>query len=102
MTVLATYTKQPDEVKDYDVDYSEWLLPMGDTLDQVDPTVECLTDPSDTSLEVRDLPVSITATACKLWMRGGTNGARYKVTLQATTVGGRLDESELIFKIKDY
>lgn len=102
MTVLATYIKQPDEVKDYDVDYSEWLLPMGDTLDAVDPTVECLTDPLDTSLIVRDIPVSITTMACKLWMTGGTNGARYKVTLLATTVGGRKDESELIFKVKDY
>lgn len=100
--ILATKEKQPRDEKDYDVDYSDWLLPMDDTLDAVDPTVVCLTDPTDTSLEVRDIPVSITTTACKLWMKGGTAGASYKVTLLATTVGGRKDESELIFKIKDY
>lgn len=101
MTILATYTKQPGEVKDYDVDYGEWLLPMSDTLDQVDPTVICLTDSADTSLVVGPTP-QITDTVCKLWVSGGTDGARYKVTLLATTVGGRKDESELIFRVKDF
>ncbi len=101
MTILKTYTKQPDEVKDYDIDYAPWLSPVGDTLDEVMVSIACLTDPSDTSLVCRDDP-PMTATACKLWIKGGTDGQRYKVTIQVTTVAGRIDESELIFKIKDY
>jgi len=98
--ILKTYEKQPSEEKDYDVDYGPWLLPMGDTLDEVVPSVQCLTDPADDSLVVREYP-AITATVCKLWIQGGTDGQRYKVTLKASTVAGRLDESELIFKVKD-
>jgi len=99
--ILATRTKQPGEEKDYDIDYAPWLLPMDDSLDEIeDVVVECITDPADTSLVC--LESALTATTCKLWMSGGTDGQRYKVTVQVRTVGGRLDESELVFKIKDY
>lgn len=98
---LATFTKQPSEDKDYDVDYSPWLDPMEDTLDDIPiPVITCLTDPDDTSLECYDH--GHTTHVAKFWVRGGTAGYRYKLTIQATTVIGRLDESELIFKIKEY
>lgn len=98
--ILDTFTKQPAEVKDYDVDYAPWLLPIGDTLNEVTATIECLTDPDDTSL-VCDL-IWYTVTYCKFWMSGGTAGNRYKLTARATTVEGRVDESELIFVVRDY
>lgn len=99
--ILSRFTKQPDEVKDYDVNYAPWLLPMGDTLDHVTASVECLTDPADTSLEIAPDP-PMTTTRVKLWISGGTDGYRYKLTIHANTVAGRLDESELVFKVKDY
>ncbi|OWT55272.1 phage fiber-tail adaptor protein [Candidimonas nitroreducens] len=98
--ILATYIKQPSEIKDYDVDYSPWLLPMDDTLDDVTADVVCTTDATDTSLVCSS--VERTTLRCKFWMSGGTNGNKYKLTIQATTVGGRLDESELVFSVKDY
>jgi hypothetical protein len=105
MTKLATYVKQPAEVKDYDIDYGPWLTPVEDTLDTIEVSIICLTDPSDTELVCQPFP-PMTATVCKLWISGGTDGANYKVTVRATTVGtavgSRVDESELIFKIKDY
>ena len=101
--ILATYEKQPSEEKDYDIDYSQWLLPMGDSLDEIEGvSVECITDPTDTSLVYMEALTALTATTCKLWVSGGTAGFRYKVTVQVRTVGRRLDESELIFKIRDY
>lgn len=100
--ILATYTKQPREEKDYDIDYSPWLLPIGDTLDEVVPEVVCITDPSDTSLVCTLDDVRITTTYAKFWVRGGTSGNRYKLTATATTVEGRVDESELIFVVRDY
>ncbi len=97
--ILATYEKQPSEKKDYDVDYSRWLLDIEDSLDNITTTVECLDDPTDTSLMVDSL--AITATKLKLWLVGGTSGLEYKVTIKAETVGSRLDESELIFQVED-
>lgn len=98
--ILAKYIKQPSEVKDYDIDYLPWLEPIGDTLDNVTTAVTCLTDPLDTALIVDGL--AITASTIKLWISGGTANAQYKITIKATTPAGRLDESELVFKIKDY
>lgn len=98
--ILETYIKQPAEYKDYDVNYAEWLADPVDTLFDIATTVECLTTPADASLAVHH--ADITTTTCKLWISGGTVNEKYKVTLTATTVGGRIDESELIFKVKDY
>lgn len=97
--ILATYEKQPAEVKDYDVDYLPWLSPMGDTIDNITATVACITDPTDTSLVIDS--VANTVSLAKLWISGGTDKRKYKVTITVTTVGGRTDQSELIFKVKD-
>ena len=97
--ILKRYTKQPVEVKDYDIDYGEWLAPVADDLDAVQTLVECLSDPDDTSLQVDSAP--FTATTVKLWISGGTHGECYKVTITVTTSAERVDQSELIFTIKD-
>lgn len=97
--ILAKYEKQPAEVKDYDIDYSEWLGPAADTVDVPTATVTSATEPVPT-LEVDS--IEQTTTAVKLWISGGTAGVSYKVTVQMITAGGRLDESELVFKVKEY
>lgn len=98
--ILETYIKQPAEYKDYDVNYADWLASPVDTLYDVATIVECVSAPGDTTLVVDR--VDMTATSCKLWISGGTANEKYKITLNATTTGGRLDQSELIFKIKDF
>lgn len=97
--ILATYQKQPAEVKDYDIDYLPWLSPMGDTIDNISASVACMTDPADTAMAIDS--VSNTVSLAKLWISGGTDKQKYKVTITVTTVGGRTDQSELIFKVKD-
>jgi hypothetical protein len=96
--ILETYEKQPVERKDYDVDMSPWLDPALDAMDECTATVICLTDAADTTLVVT---TQITAKIIKVWVSGGTSGNRYKITLTVTTLGARIDQSELIFKIKD-
>lgn len=98
--ILNKYVKQPDEVKDYDIDYSAWLAPMVDSISSTAVTINCLNDPLDTTLICDSF--SYSADRVKLWMSGGTANKKYKVTVDTTTIGGRLDESELIFSIKDY
>lgn len=97
--ILAKFMKQPREYKDYDIDYLPWLSVTDDTLDVVEVFVECLTDPDDNSLVCDD--IYMTYTSVKLWMRGGVDDYDYKVTVLATSVLGLVDESELIFTIKD-
>lgn len=94
---LATFAKQPSEYKDYDVDFAPWLA-GGDTIDMVDVMAVCLNDPADRALTAT---VRYTATRAKVWVGGGTHGQRYKVELTVTTVAGRVDQSELIFKVKE-
>lgn len=94
MAILATYTKQPAERKDYDLDYSDWL-PNGDTVASATATV------SPSGLTV-DAPVVVSGKTVKLWVSGGTGGVKYKVTVKATTTVGRIDEEELIFNVKDF
>ena len=96
--ILAKYEKQPAEVKDYDIDYSEWLGPVADTVASTTAIVTSVTEAVPT-LEIDS--IMETSTTVKLWVSGGTGGVSYKVTVQMTTTGGRLDESELVFKVKD-
>lgn len=105
MAVLATYQKQPWEVKDYDIDYSDWLngVTPADTLNTVVAIVSCITTPADTALVVDSTTVS--NTGVKFMVSGGTAGETYKLTARATTDGVdgfiRKDESELRFVVKD-
>jgi hypothetical protein len=96
--ILAKYEKQPAEVKDYDIDYADWLIPVEDTIDSITTSVTSETQAVPT-LEVDYTQNTITL--AKLWVSGGTVGTQYKITVLMTTVDGRIDESELIFSIKD-
>lgn len=96
--ILAAYEKQPAEYKDYDIDYSQWLTPADDVIESVTATVTSTTEEAPTL--VVDT-VQNTVYVAKLWVYGGTADVKYKITVQMTSAGGRIDESELIFKIKD-
>lgn len=96
--ILATYEKQPVERKDYDIDYSQWLIPADDVIDAVVVTITSETQATPT-LSV-DL-IQNTVYVSKLWVSGGTANTKYKITVRMTTDGLRVDESELIFNVKD-
>lgn len=99
--ILDRKEKQPAEVKDYPIDYTEWLAEIsgGDTLASAVATVVCTSDSTDTALVVNS--VSVSATGIAVWLSGGTDGQTYKVTVTVTTTGGRIDQSEFIVKLKD-
>jgi hypothetical protein len=98
--ILGTFYKQPAEVKDYTVSYSDWLAGKSDSVDDANVAVVCTTDPSDTSLVVNT--VQISPTSVTVWLSGGTDRRKYKVTVQASTVGGRIDESEFLVIVKEF
>lgn len=98
---LGKFDKQPADVKDYPIDYSDWLgeIAGGDTLVDADASVICTTDPTNTALTVDSVTVS--AKGLAVWLSGGTSGQTYKVTVLAQTAGGRRDENELTVRVKD-
>lgn len=96
--ILQTYEKQPAEVKDYDVDYSQWLAPMNDVLVDAQTSVEDMAGGASTLVIDNTF---ITETMVKVWVSGGIDGHKYKITINASTEGGRTDQSELVFKLKD-
>jgi hypothetical protein len=98
--ILDRKEKQPVEVKDYPIDYTEWLDEAADTLTDVQAAVVCLTDDADTSLVVQNL--TLAPKGVSVWLSGGTDGQRYKVSVTVTTAGGRVDQSEFVVRVKDY
>jgi hypothetical protein len=99
---LGTFFKQPNEVKDYDIDYTDFLaeiLPPV-SLATCEVIVECLNG-DDTSL-TNSLNV-INTPVVKVWLSGGTHGYDYKLTARTTMTGtpARVDEREFKIKIRE-
>ena len=87
-----TFTKDPDAVLDYSVDWllwlagdqissSEWILEQG-------ATIEKITDTFTTSRTV-------------VWLSGGDKGITYLVTNRIVTAGGRTDDRTISVKVED-
>ena len=98
--ILDRKEKQPVDIKDYPISYVEWLADTNDTIVNATANIACLTDPADTALILQQLVVA--PTAVSVWLAGGTDGQRYKISVTVTTAGGRRDQSEFIMRVKDY
>lgn len=99
--ILDTKEKQPVEVKDYPIDYSDWLAEIsgGDTLSSAVSVAVCVSDATNTALIVNKTVLS--SNKASVWLSAGTSGQKYKVTVTVQTVGGRTDQSEFYVKVKD-
>ena len=87
-----TFTKDPDAILDYSVDWflwlagdqissSEWILEEG-------ATIEKITDTFATSKTV-------------VWLGGGDKGITYLVTNRIVTAGGRTDDRTISVQVED-
>lgn len=94
MTILATYIKQPNEVQDYDIDFTEYLASMGGD------SILSHTVLADTGITV-DSSLVIN-NVVKIFLSGGYDHESYNVTARVTTVGGRVREGEIKIKVKEY
>ena len=91
---MATFTKDPDAVKDYTIDWSEWLEDIADTITSSSWEVDegsGLTIDSDSS----------TTTAATVWLSAGTEGTRYRVRNRIVTDGGRTEDQSLFIRIRE-
>lgn len=90
--ILGSFSKQPVEVLDYDVDCSEWLA-SDDVLASATAAVD------GTGLVIDSVLVS--SPRVKVWLSGGTDGSSYKITVTITTDDGRIKQVEFRVRVKD-
>ena len=87
-----TYTKDPQAVLDYMIDWSSWLTAAGD--DTITASSWTATDgitiDSDTN----------TTTTATVWLSGGTVGTTYELTNHIVTLAGREDDRTIKIKCK--
>lgn len=104
MAILDRFTKQPNDIKKYQIDYSEWL-DTGITVSGVITSVEILNpaagDVGEPTISVGTPSIIDSGLKFQYYMSSGTNGKKYKVTFQASTSDAQLVESEIEFKVKD-
>lgn len=90
-SILGKFTKQPDEVLDYDVSYVDWFSNRTDA-----PSSHNVTVPAGIT-KVSD---SLTGKVVRVVLSGGTAGAQYKITTLLTTSTGVIKEADFIVKVK--
>jgi hypothetical protein len=85
-----TFTKDPDAVLDYSVDWTRWLAG-----DQIATSTWTVPDGIEKTADTH-APDKTT-----IWLRGGTAGQSYSVTNRITTTGGRTDERSFVLRVED-
>jgi hypothetical protein len=93
MAVLGRFVKQPNEVLDYDVDFSDWFEGRTDT-----PSSHAVV--AEAGITV--VGSSRTGNVVKVVLSGGTVGAKYKITVRLTTNSFLVKEAEFVVSIKEY
>ena len=98
---IGSITKQPADVLDYDIDFSEWLR-AGDTLETIDVA---LTRLDGATLALDDLAVKYVINntpIAKVWLEKGVDGQTYKAEVTVITREGRTKQVELRARVRDY
>lgn len=97
--ILATWQQQPDEKKDWNFTYADWLAAKGDTIQSVSVVAALVSGGGTSSLTISNITNALGVV--NFFATGGTTGQKYKVTCQVTTVGGRKEDGEAYIVIKD-
>ena len=85
-----TYTKDPNAVLDYTVDWTRWLA-----ADQV-ATSEWIIPSGLTRMAD-----SKTSTSATVWLSGGNVGQSYTVTNRITTAAGRTEDRSFTIRVEE-
>jgi hypothetical protein len=88
--MMTSYTKDPNAVLDWKVDWTAWLA-SGETITTstwIVPTG--ITKDSDTH----------TGTAATVWLSGGTVNVSYEVTNRVVTSAGRTDDRTIRINVR--
>ena len=89
--VVATWSKDPDAVLDYILDWSRWLA--------LDEEITGLTVVADPGITVDSS--SFTTAITTVWLSGGTDGSNYRITYRITTDQGRADDRTIVIRARN-
>jgi len=92
MPVLEKFTKQPADMQDYDIDYTEYLDQLQDTGEEAYVTV-------DSGIDL--INYSLIGKTVKVWLSGGESGKTYKVTVTLKTVYGRTKQADIAIRVRE-
>lgn len=92
---LGRFTKTPNEVKRYKIEYSDWL----DTGEYV--SAATFTQLSGTGL-LTIVTNAITGTSTQLTfaVSGGSDGVDYEIAVRTTTTGNQVKEDSIVFSVR--
>lgn len=85
-----TFTKDPNAVLDYTIDWTRWLA--GDTI----ATSEWLVP-----IGLAKVADTKTASSATVWLSGGTAGQSCAVTNRITTTGGRTEDRSFTIRVEE-
>lgn len=104
---MKTFTKQPGDVLDYDVDMGDWFAGIpGDDIQSVAVSVSSDME-APAALVAGPLPhpvvtlMGATPVSFKLWLGGGSNHVDYIVNCLVRTEQDRVKEVEFKVKVRD-
>ena len=90
--VLGKFNKQPAEILDYDVDFTDWFTNRTDA----PASHTAVAEPGITIVSA-----SRTGNVVKVILSGGTDDTSYKITVSLTTTAGLVKEADFTVKIKE-
>lgn len=90
---MDTFTKQPVEVLDFDIDCADWIS-EGDS-------VVSAASVADTGITIDSTSITSNGEVVKVWVSGGTTGTTYKIETTMTTEDGRVKQHEFRVKVKN-
>jgi hypothetical protein len=93
---LNSYTKKPNELKIYSIDYTNWLQD-GETITNVSVTVQ---DNTMTNPLLVDNSVDIPSNLVTISVSGGDDGDQYSIVVQITTSLTQIKEDCIAFYIQ--
>ena len=95
---MNLFQKQPADVLDYDLDFSDWLT-GSDTITGAVATASTTetADPADLMVN----STQIVGQNVKVWVSAGVSGRSYKVTTTITTSEGRVKQLEFKIRVRD-
>jgi hypothetical protein len=104
MAFLERYEQQPLDIKNYVLDYSQWLA-VNEKLTSVVFKIAILNeqtgDVGEPTLSVNSVSLVNVETGVKYYVSGGLDGRRYQVTATAMTDDTQTYEVEVEFRIDE-